>query len=333
MKTYFLTGGDGFIGFHVAKEILKDEDNKVVIYDAHKHYIPLEESSWFKYQQYRIKELKKYGERVVRMRGDVTDKELLKQSLRKYNPEIIIHLAALPIAKVCDDYPDEARINIFESTISILEAIRNLNLNLDKFIYTSSSMVYGDFLRDNENNIIPAKENQQCNPIGIYGAMKLAGEHLVKVYSKRFNLPYSIIRPSAVYGPTDCNRRVTEIFLTNALKGKELVLDNGGLHKLDFSYIKDVAKGFVLVANSKKALNETFNITFGEGRTIKELAETIKKLIPNTKIIEKTRDVYRPNRGTLDISKAKNLLGYKPEYNLEKGMEEYLDFVKNNNLS
>ena len=328
MKTYFLTGGDGFIGFFTCIELLKDKNNKIIIYDSHKHYIPLEKSDWFKYQTYRIKILSKYGDRVIRIRGDTIDRGLLKKSLKEYKPDVIIHLAALPIANVSNTYPEEARVNILEGTITLMDVIRELNLKIDRVVYTSSSMVYGDFLRDENGRIIPAKENQMCNPLGIYGAMKLAGEHIVKVYSKRFNIPYVIIRPSAVYGPTDCNKRVTEIFITNALKGKELILDNGGLHQLDFSYVEDVTKGFVLAANSDKALYETFNITIGEGRSIKELAEVISKLVPNVKIIEKKVNVYRPNRGALDISKARKLLGYNPEYPLEKGMKKYLDFLK-----
>lgn len=192
-------------------------------------------------------------------------------------------------------------------------------------------MVYGNFLRDSKDNIIPAKEEQTCNPIGIYGAMKLSGEHVVKVYHHRFNIPYTIIRPSAVYGPTDCNRRVTEIFLTNALNDKELVLDNGGRHRLDFTYAEDLAKGFFLAATHKKALGETFNMTRGEGYQIKELANIISKLVPNTKIVESNLSPYRPNRGALDISKATRLLGYNSQYSLKKGMKKYYEFVKSLN--
>jgi UDP-glucose 4-epimerase len=189
-------------------------------------------------------------------------------------------------------------------------------------------MIYGDFFRDDNGEIIPAKEDQTCNPLGLYGAMKLAGEYVTKAYHKRFNIPYTIIRPSAVYGPTDCNRRVTEIFIHNALRGKDLILDNGGLHKLDFSYVEDVANGFILASNSNNGINNTFNITRGEGRSIKELAEITASIIPHTKLIVKKTDVFRPNRGALDISKAKKLLGYNPKYSLNEGMKKYIDFVR-----
>lgn len=326
MAKYLITGGDGFIGFHICKELLRQK-HKVMIYDAHIHYIPFEKSKWFKYQKYRINEL---GDKVIRIRGNTTDRGLLEASLKKYKPHIIIHLAALPIANISNDYPEEARRNILEGIITLMDVIRELKLKT-KVIYTSSSMVYGDFLRNKKGNIMPAKEDQQCNPICLYGAMKLAGEHIAKVYSRRFNIPLVIIRPSAVYGPTDCNRRVTEIFADNALHGKEIILDNGGLHQLDFTYVDDVVQGFVLASKSKKAIGETFNITAGRGREIREIPKILQKII-DFHIFVKTKKikVFRPNRGTLDISKAKRLLGYKPRYSLETGMKKYVDFIKKN---
>lgn len=205
--------------------------------------------------------------------------------------------------------------------------LREANIDFDRFVYTSSSMVYGDFPQNDDGEIVAAKETDDCSPLGLYGAMKLSGENITQAYSERFGIPYTIIRPSAAYGPTDCNRRVTEIFLTNALEGKRLRLDNGGYHKLDFTYVKDLAKGFVLAAEHKNGRNEVFNMTRGEGRSIRELAETVGKLAPDVETYEKQKHVYRPNRGALDISKAQELLGYSPSYSLEEGMKEYHDFV------
>ena len=150
------------------------------------------------------------------------------------------------------------------------------------------------------------------------------------MFSKQYGIKYTIIRPSAVYGPTDVNRRVTQIFIENALKGKPLVLHNGGTSKLDFSYVEDVAEGFVLALKSSKAENETFNITMGEGRSLKELANIIKSNIPLAKIEykEAPKEEKRPERGALDIAKARKLLGYTPKYSLEEGMKKYIDFVK-----
>jgi len=329
VKTYFITGGEGFIGYHVSKELLKDKKVQIISYDAQKHYIPFSKSNWAVYQSYRIQDLK--SDRLISIRGDCTDRGWLKECLEQYQPQVIIHLAALPIAGISNDYPTEAKVNIFDSTVTLLDVLRGVNFKYDRIVYSSSSMVYGNFQRDDAGNIMPAREDWECSPIGIYGAMKLSGELIVKAYSHRFGIPYTIIRPSAVYGPTDCNRRVTEIFLMNALEGKELVLDSGGKHQLDFTYVEDLAKGFILASHSEKALGETFNLTRGEGRQIKELANVISQLIPNVQIVEKNITPYRPNRGALDISKAKTLLGYQPQYSLERGFEKYLEFIRNFN--
>jgi len=323
--TYFITGGAGFIGYHICKELLKDARNKIIIYDAQKHYIPLSESKWLFYQGYRIKNLQ--SDRVVLIRGDTTDRGLLREQLEKYKPNIIIHLAALAVADVSTRYPEEAKRSILDGTIILLDVLREVD-SIDRFVYVSSSMAYGNFMLDKDKKIIPAKEQQQCNPIDLYGAMKLSGEYLTKAYHSRFGFPYTIIRPSAVYGPTDCNRRVTEIFLRRCFEGKPLILENGGYQQLDLTYVTDLAKGFILAATSEKGENQTFNLTRGEGRTIRELASVIAGLVPNTKIEERKAEVYRPARGTLDITKAKTLLGYSPSYSLEEGMRKYVEFMK-----
>lgn len=325
MATYFITGGEGFIGHHLCQE-LSSRDNEVVTYDAQKHYIPLDESYWPTYQQYRKESIN--DEKVSQVRGDTTDRGLLKETLEKYEPDYILHLAALPIANVSNKYPEEARRNIFEGTITLMDVLREIHFDFERVVYTSSSMVYGDFPQDADGNITPASEDDDCTPLGLYGSMKLSGEHITQAYTHRFGIPHAVVRPSAVYGPTDCNRRVTEIFLMNALEGEKLRLDNGGYHKLDFTYVKDIVKGFILAAEHPNAENETFNMTRGEGRSIRELAQVVQELIPGTETYVKEKDVYRPNRGALDVTKAQERLGFSPEYSLEEGMKEYYDFVQ-----
>jgi UDP-glucose 4-epimerase len=325
VTTYFITGGEGFIGYHLSKELSKDQENKIVTYDAQKHYVPLDKSTWPKYLQYRIESLD--VDNITRIRGDITDRGLLKETLQTHEPDVVIHLAALPIANVSNKYPEEARQNILDGTITLLDVLREIEFDLDRVVYISSSMVYGDFLTDDDGNIIPAREDDECDPKGLYGSMKLSGEHITRSYTHRFGIPHTIIRPSAVYGPTDCNRRVSEIFLTNALKDERLRLDNGGYHKLDFTYVKDIAKGITRASTHENALNETFNMTRGEGRSIRELAHVVQDLVPGTETFDYEKEVSRPNRGALDISKAKELLGYSPEHSLEDGMAKYHDFV------
>lgn len=329
MTKFFITGGEGFIGHHLTKELLQNENNEVIVYDALKHFVPLTKSDWCYYQDYRVKTLN--NERITRVRGELACRGALRITLEKYKPNIVIHLASLPIADISNTFPEEATNDIFLSTVNLLDVTKGLSYKIDRFVYVSSSMVYGDFSKDTDGKIIPMKEDQICQPKCIYGSMKLCSEIMVRTYNKRFDIPYVIVRPSAVYGPTDSNKRVTEIFVMNALLGKELILDNGGQHQLDFTYVKDIVQGLTLASTSDKALGETFNITRGEGRKIKDLAEIVIGLNPDTGCTMKIKqaDVYRPNRGSLDISKAKRLLGYEPKYSLEDGMREYVEFVKN----
>ena len=183
-------------------------------------------------------------------------------------------------------------------------------------------MVYGNFVKP------LADEEHPTNPICNYGTTKLAGEVLTRGMSNRYDFEHTIIRPSAVYGPGDYNHRVVQLFLEKAMKGETLMLQGGGESRLDFTYVEDLAEGFVLALKSKNAINQTFNLTRGESRTLKELAEIISKHIPNVKTQIAPQEMKRPERGTLDISKARKLLGFNPEYSLEKGIAKYVEHIK-----
>lgn len=325
-KTFFVTGGDGFIGYHICKKLL-EKGHEVVIYDNHIHFVPLDKSMYPFYIDYRIKNTKG---NVKRIRGDVSDSNVLRKSIEETNPDIVIHLAALPIAGTSNKYPWEAKRFVLDTISTLLDVINKCNNKIERVVYTSSSMVYGDFTREENGYIIPAREDDLCRPKGVYGVMKLAGENLVRAYNNQFGLPYVIVRPSAVYGPTDCNRRVTEIFIRRAMEGKPLMLDHSGLHQLDFTYIDDLVDGYMRICEKESALTDTFNITRGDGRKIKKLAQIVRQVVnPDIDIQDRESvDPFRPNRGTLDISRAKRKLGYRPETNLEEGIRKTFEFIR-----
>ena len=324
MTKIFVTGGAGFVGSFVTKQLLKQGD-KVVIHDAFLNYISPFKSNYQKLLKLRFED---EIDKVEIIRGDIRHREELLKILKKIKPEKIVHLAALPIAPVANKLFDDAMSINRDGTMNVLECARQIP-TVNHFIYASSSMVYGDF------RYTPADENHPTNPNDVYGGTKLSGEILTRVYHKQYGINYNIIRLSSVYGPTDVNRRVSQIFIENALKGKPLVLHDGGESKLDFTYVEDVAQGFVLALKKDKALNEVFNITRGEARSLKEFAEILKTLIPNIKVETKelSKKEKRPERGTLDISKARKLLGYNPKYSLEDGLKKYVEFVKKHGMS
>ena len=144
---------------------------------------------------------------------------------------------------------------MIEGLLNLLEfSIQN---KVKRFVYISSSMVYGNFKNTYFEGV---DETHECNPIGQYGIMKLAGEWLVKDYSRRTGLIYTILRPSAVYGPLDVEDRVVSKFLLSAMRG-ETIQVNGPKEELDFTFVTDVAEGIVSAALSDNTNNMTYNIT------------------------------------------------------------------------
>ncbi len=318
-----IIGGLGFIGFHLAKRLANQFE--VFVIDALINYIPNNYNTWQYYVKYRQKILKDLN---VTFYIEDVQQASFKSLLTTLRPDIVINAASMPVALLADINPKHAKNDIFDAHFNVLESIRTSSITLERYVYLSSSMVYGNFFRDEQGNILPASENQECLPIDTYGAFKLANEILVKQYGFRYKIPYVIIRPSAVYGPTDCNLRVTEIFLHQGFQEGTIKLDNGGQHKLDFTYIDDLVDGIMAALISPNALNQVFNISYGVGRKISELAQIVKNLFPSVKIVTNDCIPFRPNRGAMNIDKAKQLLSYNPSFSLEKGMQQYCEFVK-----
>lgn len=314
----FITGGCGFIGSYLSRELV-ERGHEVVLYDSYVNYVSPRQSHYYEYLLHRFEDI--IPESVEIIQGDTRNKSKTRRAIIETEPDRVVHLAALPIADVSNEHSEEAMDSILQGTANVLEAVRDSE-SVDRFVYTSSSMIYGDF------EYRPADEEHSKTPKGIYGGAKYAGETITRSFCRRFDIDYVCIRPSAVYGPTDANRRVTQIFVERALAGEPLKLHNGGSQKLDFTHVTDTAHGFTLATLEPEAANENFNITRGQGRSIKELGQIVKESVPDAELIEEPQDTYRPRRGALDIAKAQDVLGYEPEYDLEDGIEEYVDFVR-----
>jgi len=316
VKTVFINGGAGLIGAMVARKLLEKNEFRIVILDSFVHYISPLKNKIKNYQDLRFQGIE---DQVIIERGDTTNSSHARRLISKYEPDYILHLAAMPLADLSIVHVEEAVQNLLLGTVNILEIIADLKC-LKKFLYVSSSMIYGDF------KTIPCPEDHPKQPKDIYGGSKFAGEIMTQAFGNRFNIPYSIVRPSAVYGPYDVNRRVSQIFVENALEGKPLRLDGGGKLMFDFTYVEDIADGLILALLKEEAVGEEFNITYGRGYSLLEFAESLKKLIPSVKInVIEERDEFRPLRGALSIEKAKKVLGYEPQFPLEKGLEVYVE--------
>ncbi len=324
-KKILITGGLGFVGSHLANRLSENTEYSVSVVDSGKYFFDKGLHNYQYYKNIKVTTLNRNKVNIYNV--DLLDRQRLTSLLTEIKPDIIVHLASVSVAGIADFYPDKAKENIFDITYNLLQNIVN-DIPIERFIYISSSMVYGHFPKDKDGNIIPPNEEAPCNPIDIYGSLKLCCEHLIKAYHHRKKLSYVILRPTAVYGPNDCNFRVTELFVANALIGRPIMLDNGGLHLLDFTYIEDIVTGIYSAIENPDALDQTFNLSYGNGQSIKELAEIIKKYLPNVEINNSECRPFRPNRGALDISKAKSRLNYSPAYSLEKGIRKYIGQVK-----
>lgn len=323
MKYAIITGGLGLIGSNIARQLIENNHvDKVVCLDHFGRYVSTLKNGFMDYRALRIKGIE---DKIIVERGDSKYYSIVHNLLEKYKPDYIFHLAALPLAKLDNLNCQEALEGSVETTTAFLECINTINKHSGylpkRFVYASSSMVYGDF----QASI--ATEEHPTNPKEIYGTMKLSGEIITRGLGNFYNIPFSIIRPSAVYGPTDMNRRVSQIFMDKAFNN-EILKINGADESLDFTYVKDIAKGFILSATNDSGIGETFNITHGKAHTLLEYVQELEKYFPNIEYEVTPRDEFRPMRGTLCIDKAKTLLGYEPNYTLEKGIYEYYHFLK-----
>ncbi len=315
-KKILVTGGAGFIGSQVVRKLL-ELGHEVVIYDYLVHYVhPLQ----MRHLHNITRRLEGIQNKVRIVRGNTQDVDFLARTLREVEPQRIIHLAAMPLANLAIENPEEAANSILAGTMNLLQAARDMD-RIERLVYVSSSMVYGDFVR------IPADEDHPTNPKEVYGGLKLCGETLTRVYGRLYDLDYTIVRPSAVYGPTDNNARVLGIFIENALNGKTLQV-RGAKSMLDFTFVTDAAAGIVAAALHPNASGQTFNVTRGQGRTILEAAKIVARLVPGTtvQILEAQKNL--PARGMLDITRARTLIDYEPKVSLEEGLSKYVRFQK-----
>ena len=324
-KKILLVGGSGFIGHNLAL-VLKERGHEPYVVDS------LSVNNLLSISDTEIKNKDLYSKilnnriellnnnNIFFKKIDARDNDLIKKVYSEINPDIIIHLAAVSHANKSNKFPHTTFDNSLRTLENTLDFAKN---NQTHVIYLSSSMVYGEF------NGKSVDEESICNPIGIYGTLKYAGELIVKSYNQVFQMPYTIIRPSALYGERCVSRRVGQIFIENSLQGLEIEINGSGEDKLDFTYIKDFVQGIVLCCENKNSINQIFNLTFGMGRKINELVSVLKNEFPETIIKYKNKEKFMPERGTLKIEKAKNLLGYKPQFKIEKGYIKYIAWYKN----
>lgn len=308
-----VTGGLGLIGHNVVQR-LECLDHSVIVVDNRTCYgmIPKAELDYLMSQ--RMQSIRTPHIHTA----DVEDRYAMDWVMGMHRPDTVIHLASFPRQKVVNRNPQHGSRVMSEGLLNLLEnAARH---GVRKFVYISSSMVYGDF----EDQVT---EDAQCRPQGQYGIMKLAGEWLVKDYQRRGCFDYTVIRPSAVYGPLDVEDRVISKFLLTAMRGGVLKV-NGANETLDFTYVTDAADGIVAAALRDSGNNRTFNITKSHSKTLLEAAEMAVRMVGRGSIEVQGRDLDFPSRGALNIDLARRLLDFNPQVDIEQGFQNYHDWLK-----
>ncbi len=321
MNTALITGGLGFVGSYIAKDLIEQKTvDKVICLDNFASYVDVTNQD---YQDYRKSRFEGILENVIIERGDAKFYGVINNVIEKYRPKYIFHLASLPLAKIDNLNVQEAFESSVTATSNIIEICSTIkDYNLDRFIYTSSSMVYGNFSEEE------VSEESACNPIEIYGTAKLCGEKATEGLCNYHDIPWTIIRPSAVFGPTDMNNRVSQLIIDKAMSNENIDV-YGEDEKLDFTYVKNLSSGFVKTATHKNGVNQVFNITNGKAHTIIQYIEEVKKYIPNIKYKIHERDKTRPKRGTLSNEKVLNTINFEPSYTFEEGIKEYVEYKLN----
>ena len=307
-----VTGGAGFIGHNVVR-MLEEQGHQCFIVDNTTNYgfVPLDEVEYLFGQ--RTRKIKSNVHRV-----DIRDSKKLNDMFITFHPEMVIHLASFPRQKVVSGNPAWGSEVMATGLINLLEASK-IN-HVKKFVYISSSMVYGDFTDD-------VREDAICNPQGQYGIMKLMGEWLVKDYNRRGCFDYTIIRPSAVYGELDVEDRVVSKFMLAAMRDQTLKV-NGAGETLDFTYVEDAARGITQAALSDNANNKTYNITKSHSYSLLDAANLAVKIAGRGRIEVRDKDADFPSRGALNIDAARRDFGFSPQVDVEEGFRRYHSWFK-----
>jgi nucleoside-diphosphate-sugar epimerase len=309
-----VTGGLGLIGHNVVYR-LQTQGHTVMVTDICTNYgiVPQSEIN------YLVGERRKRLDPATRIYDvDIADQVGMDNLMRSHRFDTVIHMASFPRQKVVNADPMRGSRTMSEGLLNLLELSSRHGVR--RFVYISSSMVYGDFT-DN------VREDAVCRPQGQYGIMKLAGEWLVRDYTRRGSFDHVIIRPSAVYGELDVEDRVISKFMLAAMRGGTLKV-NGATETLDFTYVEDAADGITTAALLAVARNKTYNITKSHSWSLLDAARLAVKIAGKGAIEVKDKDADFPSRGALNIDAARRDLGFDPKVDIEEGFQRYHDWLK-----
>ena len=317
-RIWLVTGGAGFIGSHISEELVR-QGKKVRVLDN--------------LSTGKLEHMAKFRDRVEFMRGDLRSFEDCQKAVKE--ADFVIHQAAIRSVPKSVDRPIDSHDSNSTGTLNMLMAAKEAKVR--RFVYASSSSVYGDAKR------FPQKEEYLPQPVSPYAASKLAGEHYAMLFAKTFGLQTVSLRYFNVFGPRQdpesLYSAVIPKFMEQAYLGVPLEVHWDGRQTRDFTHIGNVVSANLLAAKTAKGIGETFNIANGKTYSLLDLVKVVEKLCGR----KLERQHFPKRQGDVrktfaDISRARRLLGYKPVMNFEEGLKDTWDYFakeyfKNKNRS
>jgi dTDP-glucose 4,6-dehydratase len=318
LKRIFITGGAGFIGSRLCLELIPDHD--IMIYDN------------FNRNSISTTNLMTYANFGV-VHGDILDYNKLSSVLFEYDPDIVVHMAAVAgIQNVLNSPVRTMDIN-YIGTSNVLRALHeNEQIPiLERFVNFSTSEVFGQYSYKSEESHVTS-----LMPVGearwTYSVSKLAAEHLVHSYNMQHALKTVNIRPFNIYGEGQVGEGAIHTLVTRALKNEPLLIQGEGDQIRSWCYISDMIDGIKLCIENPKAIGETFNLGNPRGTTtINMLAYLIKMISGSNSIIKNvTRDHVDVELRIPSIQKARDVLGFDPKIDLLEGLKRTIAWYGDN---
>jgi nucleoside-diphosphate-sugar epimerase len=309
VSTVLVTGGTGFIGSYVARDLV-DHDHDVVAYDRS--------------TDTRILDKLGVADEVEVRGGDVTDAPDVARAVRETEATHIVHLAALLTTSAEADPRAAMRVNV-EGTNNVFEAARLLPA-VERVAWASSAAAYAPPDRYGDRFVT---ESDLVWPETLYGATKAYNEHQARVYHEQFGVSHVALRPTVAYGPY--RETGGSAFLANIVEkpalGEPFEVAFGD-QVIDWQHVRDIAQAFRLatfVADDELS-QRAYNVR-GEPATIREAVETVERILPDADLTV-TDEGRLPWTQRLDMTPAQEDLGYEPEYDLERGFRSYINVLR-----
>ncbi|MFA5062294.1 MAG: NAD-dependent epimerase/dehydratase family protein [Patescibacteria group bacterium] len=313
-KNIFVTGATGLVGSHLVEELLKLQPRQIVCLSR-----SCDPNSYF--------ETNNFGSKVVRVNGDLKNKDRMFEILTKYEISHVFHIGAQPIVTAAFINPYETFASNIMGTVNVLEAARH-SPYIKAVVVASSDKAYG-------KNCQNADENFALSGDHPYDVSKSCTDLVARTYYRTYKLPVAISRCGNIFGPGDLNMdRIVPGIMMAAITGNVLDLRSDGTFKRDYIYVKDVVDGYLSLAeNIDKTQGEAFNFSSGLNVSVLDLIEKISKVIDvkiNYKILNNQKNEI-PGQ-SLNFAKADRILGWSPHSDFESAVKEtyawYQHFIK-----